>query len=305
MNHRSLVKKVFNNFIKILPASYLEEMFYQVGKLLGVRSFVCEKELGLFEGSIKDNMHRYFFSHGSWAPGLQYLIRTLFANGPGTFVDVGANIGLTTIPIAKDNSKIDLYAFEPESNNYLFLRKNIIANGIELKIKTLNLALFSEDCTLDMELSENNMGDHRVRKQSISIPRSDYFNEESRSTVKIQARRLDGVFKAQDLVKPIILKVDTQGAEVQVFSGAINFLSEVDYLIVEYWPYGLQRMGDTTDSFFKIIKQFPWASIYDDNIPSVPKLLPISEFLAYLDSCQDKTGTDHLDILLSRHQIPE
>lgn len=305
MHCLSLKGRIFDNLIKMLPARYREGMFYRIGRFLGVRSFTYMGELGLFEGSIHDNMvHRYFFRHGTWAPGLQYLIRTLFANGPGTFVDVGANIGLTTIPIAKYNDKIDIYAFEPESNNYRILRKNIIANGVETKVKALNLALFSEDCTLDMELSENNMGDHRVRRPSIPNPRSNYFNEETRPTVKIQARRLDGVLKVQDLVKPVILKVDTQGAEVQVFSGAQKFLAGVDYLIVEYWPYGLQRMGDTTESFFNIIKQFSWASIFDDNIFSVPKLLPINEFLAYFDSWQDKTRKDHQDMFLSRHQLP-
>jgi FkbM family methyltransferase len=291
-----------NNFIKILPASYLEEMFYRIGRMLGVRSFAFEKELGLFEGSINDDIvHRYYFNHGTWEPCLQYLLCTLFANGPGSFLDVGANIGLTTIPIAKNNGQIDLYAFEPESNNYKLLRKNIIANDLDLKIKTFNVALFSEDCTLDMELSADNMGDHRVRRQSIS---NSHYNEDARPIVKIQARKLDNLLNVRDLIKPIILKVDVQGAEVQVLSGANNLLAEVDYLIVEYWPYGLRRMGDTTDSFFNIIKQFPWGAVYDDQI-AIPQLSPISEFIPYIDSGLDKTGTNDLNLLLSRHPLPQ
>ena len=304
MRHISLKGKLFDNFIKILPARYLEGMFYRIGRLLGVRSFTYMGGLGLFEGSMNDNMvHRLYLRYGTWATCLQYLLSTLFANGPGTFIDIGANIGLTTIPIAMVNRKIDLYAFEPESNNYLFLRRNIIGNAVELKIKTYNLALFSENCTLDMELSSDNMGDHRVRRQPITNLDGNSYNEITRRTVKIQARKLDSVLNGPDLIKPIILKVDTQGAEVQVFSGATNLLAEVDYLIVEYWPYGLQRMGDTTDSFLKIIKQFPWGAVYDDDVPAIPKLLPISEFLAYLDACLDTIGKGHLDIFLSRHPI--
>ena len=280
-------------------------MFYRLGRLLGVRSLTCEKELGLFEGSINDDtVHRYYLRHGTWAPGLQFLIRTLFANGSGTFIDVGANIGLITIPIAKINEKIDLYAFEPEPNNYIFLRKNIIANAVELKIKTFNTALFSGDCILDMELSADNMGDHRVRRQAVANSQGNYYNEASRPTVKIQARKLDSVLNAKDLIRPIILKIDTQGAEVQVFSGATNLLAEVDYLIVEYWPYGLRRMGDTTDSFLELIKQFPWGAVYHDDIAQIPKLLPINDFITNIDSYPDKTGTvGHLDFLLSRHAI--
>ena len=305
MIYGSLLRLFFNNFIKILPTIYLEEMFYQIGRMLGVRSFTCERDLGLFEGSINDNaVHRYYLRHGSWAPSLQYLISTLFANGPGTFIDVGANIGLTTIPVAQNNDKLSFYAFEPESNNYSYLRKNIIANGLESKIKTFNLALFSEDCTLDMELSTDNMGDHRIRRQSVANSQGNYYNEQSRPTVKIQARKLDSILNVHDLIKPIIMKVDTQGAEVRVFSGAKSFLEAVDYLIVEYWPYGLRRMGDTTESLFAIISQFHWGAVYDDAVLSMPKLAPIKQFLAHINAYLDKTGVGHLDILLARHPMP-
>jgi hypothetical protein len=116
---------------------------------------------------------------------------------------------------------------------------------------------------------------------------------------------LDGILNAQDLAKPIIMKVDTQGAEVQVFTGAKKLLKEVDYLIVEYWPYGLHRMGDTTEAFFNVIGQFPWGAVYDDTKHSIPKLLPISQFIAQIDALLDKTNIQHLDILLSRHFLPQ
>ena len=61
---RALIGKVFNKFIKVTPISYSEEMFYRIGRMLGVRSFTCDKELGLFEGSINDNVvHRYYLRY--------------------------------------------------------------------------------------------------------------------------------------------------------------------------------------------------------------------------------------------------
>ncbi len=96
-------------------------MFCRIGRLLGVRSFTYMGKLGLFDGGINDYMVlRLYLRYGTWAPCLRYLLITLFGNGPGTFGDLGANIGLTTITIAMVNRKFDLYAFEPESNNYLF-----------------------------------------------------------------------------------------------------------------------------------------------------------------------------------------
>lgn len=297
-----LIVKLFKEFIKLIPKNYSEEMFYRIGRFLGVRSFTCDKELGLFEGSINDNtVHRYYFKYGTWAPGLQYILNKLITNSPGTYIDVGANIGLTLIQLAKSNKLIDIYAFEPEYNNYNFLLKNIINNKLESKVKTYNIALYSEDCTLDLELSEDNMGDHRVRPQSASDLHGNNQNEKSGPIVQINARKLDSVLNVEDLVKPIVIKIDTQGAEVRVLAGATNLLKEVDYLIVEYWPYGLKRMGDTTEAFSNIIEQFPFGSTYDDNCPLTPKLLPATELLPFIDSCLDKNGINHLDILLSKH----
>ena len=113
-----------------------------------------------------------------------------------------------------------MYAFEPEYNNFNFLRKNIIANGLELRIKPYNIALFSEDCPLDLELSEDNLRDHRVLLQSAGDPESNHCNEKSRLTVKIEARKLDNVLTESELMRPIILKIDTQRAEVLVLSYA-------------------------------------------------------------------------------------
>ena len=70
-------------------------------------------------------------------------------------------------------------------------------------------------------------------------------------------------------------------------------------------PYGLKRIADTPEPFFDVIKQYPFETIDDDNLPSIPKLLSISELITYIESHLYKTSIDHLDILFSRHPIPQ
>ena len=62
----------------------------------------------------------------TWAPQLQSLLRTCFKSG-GTFIDVGANIGLTLVPVASNRS-VRCYGFEPEPLNFSYLARNVAAN---------------------------------------------------------------------------------------------------------------------------------------------------------------------------------
>lgn len=60
-----------------------------------------------------------------------------------TLFDIGANIGLYSIYAAKKG--INVVAFEPESQNYALLNRNIFLNKCEDRIMSLNLALSDKD----------------------------------------------------------------------------------------------------------------------------------------------------------------
>ena len=60
------------------------------------------------------------------------------------FFDIGANIGLYSIYAAKKG--INVIAFEPESQNYALINKNVYLNNCNDKIICLNIALSDKDC---------------------------------------------------------------------------------------------------------------------------------------------------------------
>ena len=78
--------------------------------------------------------------------------------------DIGANIGVTCIPAVNRGLVKRAIAVEPEPENFKLLKLNIILNNLEDKIETLNYALSSEsDKFLNLEISNDNSGDHRIR----------------------------------------------------------------------------------------------------------------------------------------------
>src|SRR3989442_15021738 len=107
--------------VRIGPADYL---LRKAAARLGVASIGVDGPLGHFQGSALDRMvEGFYLVNRTWAPGLQQLLARLLRNG-GTLVDVGANIGLTSIPVARTPG-VRCYAFEPDPENYRYLLSNI------------------------------------------------------------------------------------------------------------------------------------------------------------------------------------
>lgn len=303
------MKKVLRKFavwlLLAIPRRYRIEMLRILGRSFGVRAFTCYGDLGLFQGSIDDQtVHSLYLLHGTYSPGLQIILSRMFSDNHGTLIDVGANIGFTAIPLVKGRSGINCMAFEPEHDNYLFLRMNIIANDVSSRIKPYNLAIFSEDGVLEMELSGVNMGDHRIRTRPPAKFDPNYYREVARKTVKVKARKLDNVLNVDHLDKPIIMKIDVQGSEVKVFYGAERILAKVDYIIAEFWPYGINRVGDAIDSYIDVVKRFPYGAIFDEESEKVPELSPIDKVVArLLEIPSDGTSIQHCNVVLSRSPV--
>jgi FkbM family methyltransferase len=235
---------------------------------------LADGDLGPFEGSSDDRVvFGRYAREGTWAPSLLSLIteRLLPADG-GTFIDVGANIGLVTVPIVERTQALG-FAFEPEPRNFRYLQRNIAQRGLAGRVETFNVAVYSEEAALRMELSSDNHGDHRV------LPGSS--RDGSSRTVEVVAAPLDVLLADHPLDPPVVMKVDTQGCEVRVLSGAENVLARTDYLIVEYWPAGLRRMGDSVEALEEFLFRFPFATVLDQHdLPA--KLEPVRSALESL-----------------------
>jgi FkbM family methyltransferase len=270
---------------------------------LGVGWIGFEGELGKFFGSVRDEViYRAYLHERTWAPEIQSILKDwVFAGGTGTLVDVGANIGLTSIPIAKARG-VRCYSFEPDPENYALLCANIAMNSVGPLITPFNAAVMSKDGTFEFERSPTNMGDHRVRADPPKKGPANLFDEQRWETVSVQGRSLDSALAGQELKRPIVMKLDVQGAEVQVLRGARGFLKRVDVLIAEYWPYGLARVGDSAEGFLEQMAEFEFASVVESTKLPVGRLPPAAGVIAEVRRRipTDGSTTAHLDVLLSR-----
>jgi FkbM family methyltransferase len=247
----------------------------------------------LIEGSICDaSILRSYALRKNWAGQSNAFFAALFErHRGGTYIDVGANIGLTTIPIARD-PRVSCKAFEPEPDNYRYLRNNLQNNCGHDNVETFNVAVFDEPGTVELELSRENLGDHRIR-----VLRHDGACEEGkRAVVEVAADRLDNLLDVAVLKKPIAVKIDTQGAESQVFSGGRSLIAAAEAVSFEFWPYGMARTsGDVRMLTQFIATNFSAGAIMRGDEDEPPIWRPIEFVAATLNEFAMRHGRSPLD----------
>lgn len=222
----------------------------------------------------------------------------LLQGRPGTFLDIGANIGLVTVPVARD-SIARVHAFEPEPRNFDFLSRNVQANGLAERVTLHHAALVAEGGVVPFELSEDNLGDHRIRRPH-RLPR-DKFNEAARQVIEVSGCRLDDLVEAEALPRPLVVKMDVQGAELEVVRGGRAVFERCDYLLTEYCPYLILRAGAEPEDFLHFMEGFPFAAVIGDEPPGAISLLPTAKVLPRIAAIStDGSATRFIDILLAR-----
>ncbi len=161
----------------------------------------------------------------------------------GVFVDVGANIGTTAIPVVAKYGGLRVLAFEPEPLNCKLFKCNVILNGLEDRIQLREVVISDTEGFVELELSKTNHGDHRVRVDLGAQGGADRFAESARETIRVAAITLDEAL-ARDGLDPAeigLVWIDAQGHEGQILAGAPRLLGHRVPLVIEYWPYGLRR----------------------------------------------------------------
>lgn len=193
---------------------------------------------------------------------------------PGqTVVDVGANIGYFTLLAAQSvGSEGRVVAVEAHPETYELLRRNVVMNGYHSFVRTWNRAAWSEPGTVQFH--------KRIRyaaNSSVASVGGAGLSElgDAEEAVEVESAPLDDLLAG---VGPVdILKVDVEGAELQVFRGLAGTVqaSPAVRIMLEWSPEQLVQMGTDPGELVDLIAGwgFGFRLLEDDLAPVMPESL--------------------------------
>jgi FkbM family methyltransferase len=209
------------------------------------------------------------------------------------FIDLGANIGYYTVLASLAcGTNGQVFAFEPEPENFRLLEMNVALNALE-NVKLVNSAVSDTTGFADLFLSSENQGDHRL-----------YDNEARASRVKVRTLALDDWFRDRD-TRVNLVKMDTQGSEAQIIRGMSRIIEANQHqihMIVEFWPFGLRGAGNSAFALAKALQRFDFtvAKIDEETCRVIPTTWP--QLLADAEGIYSPDMQRFTNLLLSPRQ---
>lgn len=273
-------KGLLGELCEVAKADDAYAALQRLGRRYGITDVRVSGNYGVIEGALADTAILATYARTRcWVPGVNAAIDAYFErHGSGTYIDIGANIGLTTIPIAC-RPGIACKAFEPEPQAFRYLAANLSQNCPAANIETFNFALSDRRGTIAFELSDDNLGDHRIRLNAANSS----FGEAGRCVIEVSTKRLDDVLRAEELLRPIAIRLSAQGAECRILEGGRAILEATSLFTFEFWPYGIARMGDDARRLIAFIaRQYSSGAVLDRKQDDHPTWKPIGDIVERL-----------------------
>jgi FkbM family methyltransferase len=135
-------------------------------------------------------------------------------------VDVGANIGLASRYFLHHRPRAKILAVEAMPDTFEVTQKNLGIPGIAGQCRVINAAIWSNDGEV-----------------SIRLPSTGAYSRAAvgaEGDIVVQASRLDTILKKEDVRRVDLLKVDIEGAEVEMFRSADDWLTKIIALAIEF-----------------------------------------------------------------------
>jgi len=169
------------------------------------------------------------------------------ARGMCCVLDIGAHIGLVTLPLSDAIAKTGtVYAFEPATANRSFLIQHIKTNQIHNVEVILDLVGETESNSVEFFESTHDSG---MNTLAITGSKRGYKKSTKNQTT------LDR-FCAHRNLRPELIKIDTEGAELSILKGAVNILKQDKPIIfLSVHPHQIKELGGSISELEEIIQE--------------------------------------------------
>ena len=238
IRHGSL--KNFSSFWAILRPMYR-------GLIILFPKLNVSKKIGPY-GPFKLNRRFAFSNFDAWGGnhnrGFEDCIEA--ARGMSCVMDIGAHIGLVTLPLSQVISESGkVYSFEPATANQTYLIQHLASNHIDNVEVITDLVGAKPLGSVEFFESSNDSGMNTI---ALTGSRRGYD-----STQKHQIT-LDK-FCGERNLSPQLIKIDTEGAEVGILKGAVNIIHlHKPIIFLSVHPQHITQLGSTVEELERLIE---------------------------------------------------
>lgn len=216
------------------------------------------------ELSLKDHIEKHLFWYGYYEKNEIGLLLNLVQDG-AVIMDVGANIGYVSLLVSSHCPKSTVIAIEPGPSIMKKLKRNLALNKLE-NVKVLEKAVgASEGYSQFFESGSDNLG------MSGLTPAENHIGH----TTEVCVTTIDQVFSELKLTRLDLVKIDVEGAEIQVLKGMKQVIStQRPWILVEVCSSNLKRFESNAEAIYELMEL---ANYQPYRIISPLALQPLSE----------------------------
>ena len=161
----------------------------------------------------------------------------------GLLIDVGANIGIYSLYAATVNSSVRVFSVEPVPETFRELSANIELNNKTNQIATFMAALSYESGSGTLKNVDPRLGSSGAQIEIVAS------GDDAPTKVLSGDRLLEDGWEKRDLNKKVMIKIDTDGNELDVLNGFIEAFKDgsIVTVLVETHPTNRNEI----ESFFR------------------------------------------------------
>ncbi|WP_075522755.1 FkbM family methyltransferase [Candidatus Pelagibacter communis] len=201
------------------------------------------------------------FLFGTFEKKILKLEKILKKQSNFCFLDIGANIGSVSLPLAKSFKNCKIFAIEPTDYAFRKLEKNLSLNS-DIKARVdLNQVFISNQKKPKKVWSSWNLNDkddvHKTHKGKLMEVRENSYIA------------LNDFINMKGIEKVDFIKIDVDGYELDVLKSGFEYLKENKPIIfIEIAPYLYPEFGYNVSELIGYIKNIGY-DFHDDNLKKI------------------------------------
>lgn len=225
---------------KLVPPEYL----YRDGSFRNVDIHGVKYKLDI--SKVVDHYVYFRFPERGYDPVMDDL------KSANLILDIGANIGITSLFFTRINPNVKVLAFEPHPANFKRAQEHLFMNDLK-RVELLNIGLGNVATMATMaEVDPHNPGMNRILPDVSGLP-----------STEIRVEVLDEVLKSKAFAKIDFVKIDVEGYEYKVLEGGREVLTrDRPVIYLEFDDDYLQQQGFSAHKLISLLVNYGYSRFY-------------------------------------------